>query len=75
MTWEVEVSDEFLAWYDSLKEDEWETVNGAVGKLAQFGPTLGRPYVDTKTGNASWYIDAIRRAEAIYAKHLKEIGE
>jgi hypothetical protein len=28
-----------------------------------------------KTGNASWYIHAIRRAEAIYARHLKEIGE
>jgi hypothetical protein len=27
-----------------------------------------------KTGNASWYFDAIRRAEAIYAQHLKEIG-
>ncbi|MGA3069347.1 MAG: type II toxin-antitoxin system RelE/ParE family toxin [Terracidiphilus sp.] len=115
MTWEVEVSEEFLAWYDALNEDEWESVNSAVGKLELFGPALGRPYVDTllgskypnmkelriqhrgrpyrvlfmfdprrnaylilggdKTGNASWYVDAIRRAEAIYAKYLKEIGE
>ena len=28
-----------------------------------------------KTGNANWYLDAIRRAEAIYGQHLKEIGE
>jgi len=28
-----------------------------------------------KTGNANWYVDAIRRADAIYAQHLKEIGE
>jgi hypothetical protein len=28
-----------------------------------------------KTGDANWYVDAIRRAEAIYARHLKEIGE
>ena len=28
-----------------------------------------------KTGNARWYVDAIRVADAIYAKHLQEIGE
>jgi hypothetical protein len=115
MTWEVEVSNEFLEWYDALNVDEWESVNSVVGKLEQFGPTLGRPYVDTligskypnmkelwvqhqgrpnrilfmfdprrnaylilggdKTGNANWYTDAMRRAEAIYGQHLKEIGE
>jgi len=26
-----------------------------------------------KTGDANWYVEAIRRAEAIYALHLKEI--
>jgi hypothetical protein len=83
--------------------------------LKEYGPTLGRPYVDTlkgtqhanlkelrvqhlgrpyrvlfafdprrnaylilggdKTGNTKWYVDAIRRADAIYAQHLREIGE
>ena len=28
-----------------------------------------------KTGDRNWYVDAIRRADAIYAKYLKEIGE
>jgi len=28
-----------------------------------------------KTGDKDWYISAIRRADAIYAQHLKEIGE
>jgi hypothetical protein len=28
-----------------------------------------------KTGGANWYVDAIRRAEAIYALHLKEIEQ
>jgi len=28
-----------------------------------------------KTGDKGWYVDAIRRADAIYAQHLKEIGE
>jgi hypothetical protein len=95
--------------------EEWESINGAVEKLELYGPTLGRPYVDTligsrypnmkelrvqhhgrpyrilftfdprrnaylilggdKGGDANWYVDAIRRADAIYAQHLKEIGE
>src|ERR1035437_3125703 len=28
-----------------------------------------------KTGDKDWYVDAIRRADAIYAQHLEEIGE
>lgn len=28
-----------------------------------------------KGGDANWYVDAIRRADAIYAQHLREIGE
>jgi hypothetical protein len=54
MTWEVEVSDEFIEWYDSLDEDEGVSVDTAVDMLKEFGPTLGRPYVDTlKRGQAS----------------------
>jgi len=115
MAWEIEVSDEFKDWYNSLDEPEWESVNSAVGKLERYGPELGRPYADTlysskfpnlkelriqhrgrplrilfifdprgnaylilggdKTGDANWYVVAIRQAEAIYAQHLKELGE
>jgi hypothetical protein len=115
MTWEVEVSDEFIDWYESLNEQEGVSVDTAVDMLQEYGPTLGRPHVDTlkaskhrnmkelrvqhmgrplrilfafdprrnaylilggdKTGDGNWYVDAIRRAEAIYVQHLKEIGE
>src|ERR1039458_8714033 len=115
MQWDVEVSDEFKAWYDSLNEDEWESVNTGVDMLTVYGPSLSRPYADTitgsrypnmkelrvqhqgrpyrilfafdpkrnaylilcgdKTGDEDWYVDAIRRADAIYAQHLEEIGE
>ena len=115
MTWEVEVSDEFRAWYTGLNKDERASVASCVGMLERFGPELGRPYVDTlkgskfpnlkelrvqhqgrpyrvlfafdprrnaylilsgdKTGEKNWYVDAIRRADAIYAQYLKEIGE
>jgi hypothetical protein len=114
VAWNVEVSDEFARWYDALAEDEWESVNGAVDLLVQFGPALGRPDVDTlkgcrypnmkelriqhrgrpyrvlfafdprrcaylilggdKTGDSKWYESAVRRAEAIYERHLIEIG-
>ena len=50
MAWDVEVSDELSLWYNALNEDEWESVNGAVDMLAQFGPSLGRPDVDTLKG-------------------------
>ncbi|MGA2085778.1 MAG: type II toxin-antitoxin system RelE/ParE family toxin [Terracidiphilus sp.] len=115
MTWEVEVSDEFRAWYVDLSKDERRSVAAGVGMLERYGPELGRPYVDTlkgsafpnlkelrvqhrgrpyrvlfafdprrnaylilggdKTGDKNWYVDAVRTADAIYAQHLKEIGE
>ena len=115
MTWEVEVSDEFIEWYDSLSEEEGVSVDASVDMLAEYGPALGRPYVDTlkgskhanlkelrvqhfgrpyrilfafdprrnaylilggdKTGDAHWYVEAMRRAEAIYSRYLEEIGE
>jgi hypothetical protein len=115
MAWEVEVSDEFIDWYESLDEDEGVSVDSAVDKLVEYGPTLARPYADTlkrsiysnlkelrvqhsgrpyrilfafdprrnaylilggdKSVSGNWYVDAIPRAEAIYARHLKEIGE
>lgn len=52
MTWEIKVSDEFIEWYDSLNVREWEGINSAVEWLAEFGPTLGRPYVDTLKGSS-----------------------
>jgi hypothetical protein len=115
MASEVEVSDEFKEWYESLTDEECGSVNNLIEALAKLGPALGRPQVDTlrgsrfanmkelriqhrgrpyrilfafdprryaylilggdKTGNAQWYVDAIRRADLIYAKHLEEIGE
>jgi len=114
MAWEIEVSDEFKSWYDSLTDDECGSVHNGVEALAQLGPALGPPWVDTlkgsrypnikelriqhqgrpyrilfafdprrtaylilggdKTGDALWYLEAIRLADAICCKHLDEIG-
>ena len=51
MPWEIEVSDEFTRWYQSLSEQEIESVNFSVDLLEQAGPLLGRPHVDTLKGS------------------------
>jgi len=49
--WEVEFTDEFGAWWDSLNEDEQESVAASVELLRQLGPQLPRPHVDTLAGS------------------------
>jgi hypothetical protein len=47
MQWEVEYTDEFGAWWESLSQDEQISVRAAVEVLGERGPALGRPYVDS----------------------------
>lgn len=49
--WEIEASDEFVAWYESLNDDEAESVGFSVDLLERAGPSLGRPHVDTVKGS------------------------
>lgn len=51
MSWEIETSDEFVAWYQGLTDEESESVNFSVDLLEQTGPVLGRPHVDTLKGS------------------------
>lgn len=47
MGWEIEVTDQFNEWYGGLDGPETNAVNAAVDFLAEGGPNLGRPFVDT----------------------------
>jgi hypothetical protein len=47
MAWEVEYTDEFDVWFSGLNAAERRVVFGAVERLEEEGPTLGRPFVDT----------------------------
>ena len=47
MVWEVEGTNEFVGWYRSLVEAEVDAVNAVVEMLAEDGPNLGCPHVDT----------------------------
>ena len=41
--WQVEVTDEFTAWWDGLTEAEQEAVTAHVGVLEEIGPALDFP--------------------------------
>lgn len=45
--WEVEFTDEFQGWWDSLTEGEQIDVRAEVNLLRRFGPMLGTPHVDS----------------------------
>lgn len=49
--WEVEYTDQFGAWWETLSEDDQERVAIAVAVLEEQGPGLGRPWVDTLEGS------------------------
>lgn len=49
--WNVEFTDEFEVWYQSLTFRQQDAIDRCVYLLEQRGPRLGRPYVDTVNGS------------------------
>ncbi len=49
--WDVEFTDEFEAWWDTLSAEEQQSIDAAVRLLEQRGPDLGRPLVDSIEGS------------------------
>ena len=47
MAWNVEYTDEFGQWWQSLNESEQIDVDAVIGLLEQRGPLLARPFADT----------------------------
>ena len=45
--WEIEYTKEYENWFSSQDEDDKIIINAKVLILSEFGPNLGRPYVDT----------------------------
>ncbi|MCL2395292.1 MAG: type II toxin-antitoxin system RelE/ParE family toxin [Acidimicrobiaceae bacterium] len=46
MTWEVEVTDQFVEWWHGLTVGQQHAVTDRLDLLAERGPDLGRPVVD-----------------------------
>ena len=51
MAWEVEYTDEFHAWFQSLDERQQVALASSIELLQAEGPSLARPYADTVTGS------------------------
>lgn len=44
--WDVEYTDEFEGWWETLSVDQQQALDASVMLLAEVGPALGRPLVD-----------------------------
>jgi len=51
VAWEIEFTDQFGDWWESLSEDQQEALDARVSLLAEGGPGLGRPLVDQVTSS------------------------
>ena len=49
--WEIEYTDEFERWWNTLPQEVQESVAHHVEVLQAVGPGLGRPQVDTVRGS------------------------
>lgn len=49
--WKVVTLEEFRYWYDGQDDGSKEEVAGYLRTLQQYGPSLGRPFVDTLKGS------------------------
>ena len=45
--WDIIFSEEIQQWFDTMDEDALESIYSILEVLAEIGPSLGRPYVDT----------------------------
>lgn len=46
MTWEIEFTEQFEAWWASLSDAQQESLDDRITLLMEHGPALGRPVVD-----------------------------
>jgi hypothetical protein len=49
--WDVEGTDQFVEWFDTLDVEERRAIFAAMEVLEASGPSLGRPLVDTVKGS------------------------
>jgi hypothetical protein len=49
--WDVEFTDEFYTWWESLSASEQDSLQASIELLEISGPSLGRPHVDTVKGS------------------------
>jgi len=64
MTWKVITVEYFDDWFLGLNASEQQDVLAAILVLEQFGPALGRPYVDSLKGT-----DKVKNLKELRVQH------
>jgi hypothetical protein len=62
--WEIRVTNEILAWINALDEPSRVQVVDAIDRLAEAGPSLGRPLVDKLEGSQVHNLKELRPGSA-----------
>jgi hypothetical protein len=60
VTWQVEYTDEFGAWWDTLAERERIRITASVGLLERRGPNLPFPHSSALTGSRHGHMRELR---------------
>jgi hypothetical protein len=63
LVWEVEVTDQFLDWWEQLTAEQQEAITDRVGLLTERGPDLGRPVVDRIVSSRHQNMKELRAAK------------
>ena len=63
MAWQVEFTDQFGAWWDTLSAEQQFALEKRVDLLAESGPSLGRPVVDSIHGSRHANMKELRTSE------------
>jgi hypothetical protein len=62
--WEILVTDECLAWFQTVDRSSQALITDAIDRLAAAGPSLGRPLVDRIKGSELHNLKELRPASA-----------
>jgi len=60
MSWDIEYTDEFGEWWNSLSEDEQVSLDASVRLLEERGPTLGFPHSSGINGSKHGHMRELR---------------
>ena len=60
MSWDVEFTDEFRAWWESLTVAEQNDVTASIQLLMEYGPTLGFPHSSGIEGSKHSHMRELR---------------
>lgn len=64
VAWEVEFTEEFGAWWETLTDDQQDDVAHCVGLLAELGPSLGFPFSSKVNGSRHGHMRELRTQSA-----------